>query len=132
MTNDPGQSDDIHWDREEGFRETMLLHFRPKSAKALKRLAWMLLDHALESYERRIPRRGSWTTGKLRAAARDLAYLGYFLRAAGEAAEEEVGLAPGRGARLAALASSSAGKVAKIARELEEALGEEGRERARR
>jgi hypothetical protein len=128
MTKDPERSGDLEWDREEGFRETMLFHFRPKKAKALKRLARMLLDHALESYERRIPRKGSWTAGKLQAAAGDLRHLGHFLRSAGETAEQEAGLAPEAAARLAALARSSAEKVAQIVRKLEEALEEEGRE----
>ena len=49
MASDRWRSEDKHWERTEGFRETLLLYFRPKKAKALQRLGEMLFAHALET-----------------------------------------------------------------------------------
>jgi len=124
MTSDRRRFDDEHFERTEGFRETMLANFPPKEAKALKRLARMLFAHALEASERRLPRKGSWTAGNLDAAVCDLTHLGRFLRSVGDTALEESGLAPGAAARLARAASRAAHMVTEAAKELDDALRE--------
>jgi hypothetical protein len=84
----------------------------------------MLFIQALESCEQRLPRKGSWTAGNLRAAVRDLAHLTRFLRSTAETAGEEVGLGPEEGARLAAIAARVAEELGQLTADLRDALEE--------
>jgi hypothetical protein len=123
MAPDRWRPEEKDWERTEGFRETMLVSFRPRQARTLRRLARMLFVQALESCEQRLPRKGSWTAGNLRAAARDLAHLTCFLRATAETADEEVGLGPNEGARLAMIATRVAEEIGQLTADLDDALG---------
>ena len=122
MASDRWRSEDKYWERTEGFRETLLLYFRPKNSKALRRLGEMLFAHALETGEGRLKKKESWTRQALLAASRDLIHLTRFLHYLADTVEEEVGLAPEEAARLAAIVTRAAEEVAQIAGELGDAL----------
>jgi hypothetical protein len=124
MANDRWQADEKAWEKTEGFRETLLLFFPRKNARALRRVARLLFFGALEDFQWDFARQGSWTLARLRAATRDLGHLVRFLRSTADSAEEELGLAPERKARLEELAARAAVEVGVIAAELEEELVE--------
>ena len=110
------------WEESAGFRETFLRHFyAPDDLQALRHLARMLHESALElAYYG--PRGGeSATREELRAAAADLRHLQGFLAAVARGQEESV-LAPADEV-LAALAARQSQAVAGLAEVLEQALG---------
>jgi hypothetical protein len=123
MTEGEGLAD-LEYERTEGFRETMLVQFRPKEAKALKRLARILYDYAIDATARGLPRKGSWSVASLEAAARDLTHLGLFLRSFSEIVPEEKGMTPERAARLETVAVRCAHLALGIAKDLDDALRE--------
>jgi hypothetical protein len=123
MTEGEGLAD-LEYERTEGFRETMLVNFRPKQAKALRRLARMLYDYAIDATSRDLPTEGSWSVASLDAAARDLTHLGLFLRSFSEIVPEEKGMTPERAARLEVVAVRAAHLVLGVAKDLEVALRE--------
>jgi hypothetical protein len=123
MTDGQGLAD-LEYERTEGFRETMLVNFRPKKAKALRRLARMLYAYAIDATERRLPTEESWSVESLAAAARDLTHLGLFLRSFSEIVPEEKGLPPERAARLETVAVRAAHLALGIAKDVDDALRE--------
>lgn len=126
MTSERWRPHEKAWEKTEGFRETCLLLFSQKEARALRRIARMLFFGALESSRWDFARQGSWTEAKLRAATRDLGHLVRFFRDAADSAEEEIGLDPRRKARLEEIAARAAGELGVIAVELEEEFFEGG------
>jgi hypothetical protein len=123
MTDGQGLAD-LEYECTEGFRETMLVNFRPKQARALRRLARMLSDYAIDATSRRLPTEESWSVESLEAAARDLTHLGLFLRSFSEIVPEEKGMTPERAARLEKVAVRSAHLALGIAKDLDDALRE--------
>lgn len=119
----PPAVDPSTWEDREGFRETLLLHFRrPGDADALRHVGALLYDAALDCA-------GSWpdwpetpTRMELRAAAADLRHLEGFLTAVGQ--EHAAASLPWQDARLSRFAGRQAGEVARIAHRIEEELAQ--------
>jgi hypothetical protein len=110
------------WEESAGFRETFLRHYGdPEDLRALRHLARMLHESALELARYAPPGGESATREELRAAAADLRHLQGFLAAVARAQEESE--LPSADEELAALAARQSQAVAGVAALLEQALG---------
>ncbi len=110
------------WEESAGFRETFLYRIDPPDdRRALRHLARMLHESALEMARYAPPTPESATREELRAVAADLRHAQGCLAAVARG-EEESELAPAD-AELAALAARQAQAVAGLASALEQALG---------
>ncbi len=111
------------WEDREGFRETLLLHFRrPGDADAMRHFGAMLYDAALASAKEWPDWPESPTRAELRAAAADLRHLEGFLAATGQ--EHAVASLPWQDARLSRFAARQAAEVARIAHRIEQELAQ--------
>jgi hypothetical protein len=115
--------DPASWEGGEGFRETLLLHYTdPEANTTLRRLGDLLFTFSLESA-------GSWphhpegeTRSELRAALADLGHLEGFLASVGR--EHEVSSLSSADEALSHCAARQALELARVAREIKQALGE--------
>jgi hypothetical protein len=110
------------WDETAGFRETLLRHFpQAEDGAALRHLAAMLHEYALQfaSYWPRPA--GSVTRAEARAVAGDLRHAQGYLAALGR--DREASALNEEDSALSALAEQKAAELGRIAEELERAAG---------
>lgn len=110
------------WEDFPVFRETFLMYFTESPTNAALRIFGRLLHELVLEYYHHWP---SWpegvTTTELRAAVADLRHLEGYLGAVGR--EHEEAALTGPETALSRLAARQAGELARIADELEQALG---------
>jgi hypothetical protein len=110
------------WEEGEGFRETLLLHFtEPEANETLRRLGKLVFNMSLDSAPSWPHHPEGETRAELAAALADLRHLQGFLSAVGR--EHEVSSLSDADDALSLLAGRQAGELARIAEEIEEALG---------
>jgi hypothetical protein len=109
------------WERGEGFRETLLMHFTGRNdAAALRHVGALLYDLALGASHQWPDWPESPTRTELRAALADLRHLRGFLHAVGR--EHEVSSLAPPDIVLSQLAAEKARELARIVEELERRL----------
>ena len=115
--------DPILWERGEGFRETLLLHFtEPQANATLRDMGALRFDLALEC-SRSWPETSEGSThAELRAALADLRHLEGFLSAVGR--EHVVSSLDFAATALSQFAQRQAREVGRIADRIEEELGQ--------
>lgn len=115
--------DPAQWEEHEGFRETLLLHFSdPEANTTLRRLGGLLFNLSLECAEGWPHHPEGETRSELRAALADLRHLEGFLSGVGQ--EHVVSSLGAADDELSRFAARQALELARIADEIEQALGE--------
>lgn len=115
--------DPAQWEEHEGFRETLLLHFTdPEANTTLRRLGDLFLTLSLECAPSWPHHPEGETRSELRAALADLRHLEGFLSGVGQ--EHVVSSLGDDDDALSRFAARQAQKVARIAEEIEQAIGE--------
>jgi hypothetical protein len=110
------------WDESAGFRETLLHHFtQPEDAAALRHLAVMLHEFALQFAHYWPQPAGSGVSIEMRAVAADLRHVQGFLALLGQ--DRAASSLDAEESRLSVLAERMAAEVGRIAEEIERALG---------
>jgi hypothetical protein len=113
------------WEEGEGFRETLLLHYTdPEANTTLRRLGDFLFNVSLEGARSWPHHREGETRAELWAALADLRHLEGFLGSVGR--EHEVSSLSSADSALSHVAARQALEVARIADEIEQALGGRG------
>jgi hypothetical protein len=113
------------WEEGEGFRETLLLHYSdPEAAETLRRLGSFLFSTSLEHAKDWPHHPEGETRAELRAALADLRHLEGFLASVGR--EHEVSSLSEDEDVLSLIAARQSLELARIADEIERALGEGG------
>jgi len=123
MTDRPHEASSrfVDWERGEGFRETLLMHFTGRNdAAALRHVGALLYDLGLQSSHLWPDWPESPTRVELRAAIADLRHLKAFLTAVGR--EHEVSTLTPADVVLSQLAAEQARELEKIIEELERRL----------
>lgn len=76
--------DPTRWEKHEGFRETLLLHYtEPRANETLRNLGTLLFDLSLEREDQGPSRPEGSTRSELQAALADLRFLEVFLTSVG-------------------------------------------------
>jgi hypothetical protein len=115
--------DPAEWEDHEGFRETLLLHFTdPQANTTLRRLGDLFLTLSLEAAPSWPHHPEGETRSELRAALADLRHLEGFLSGVGQ--EHVVSSLGADDDALSRFAVRQAQKLARIAEEIEQAIGE--------
>jgi len=115
--------DPAQWEDHEGFRETLLLHYTdPAANTTLRRLGDLFLNLSLECAQGWPHHPEGETRSELRAALADLRHLEGFLSSVGR--EHEVSSLSADDDALSRFAEREAQKLARIADEIEQAIGE--------
>lgn len=122
MDTKPRRIDPRRWEKFQGFRETFLLYVTDSRASAaLRATAGLLYDLILEYYQHWPPWSESVTATEMRAALADLRFLQGYLETVGQESESASLEEPD--VPLADLAARKAKDLARIADEIEQALG---------
>jgi hypothetical protein len=118
--------DPAAFEEHEGFRETLLSRYtEPHANETLRRLGELLFNLSLECAEGWPPRPEGETRAELSAALADLRHLQGFLSAVGR--EHEISSLSDADDALSIFAGEQAGELARIADEIEAALGGRGK-----
>src|SRR4051812_8602245 len=111
------------WEESEGFRETLLLQYTdPEANETLRRLGKLVFSVSLECAPSWPHHPEGETRAELAAALADLRHLQGFLSTVGR--EHEISSLSDADDALSLLAGRQAGELARIADEIEHALGE--------
>jgi hypothetical protein len=111
------------WEENEGFRETLLLHYSdPEANETLRRLGKLAFDVSLQCAPSWPHHPEGETRAELAAALADLRHLQGFLSSVGR--EHEISSLSAADDALSLLAGRQAAELARISDEIERALGE--------
>jgi hypothetical protein len=110
------------WEKHEGFRETLLLHYtEPRANETLRNLGTLLFDLSLEREDQGPSRPEGSTRSELQAALADLRFLEGFLTSVGRG--HIVSSLPADDIALSQFAAGRALELGAIANRIEEELG---------